>query len=412
MRTVFSIALVSTFLLFACTNINTDPDLVTITGEVAAPAGETVAFEGNDTTFSTTLRKDGTFSITFSLDSSGYFNFKHGPELTAMYINPGDNIHLTIDPRRFDETIKYEGSKTSTFLAEKYLFYENTDFFGKKYYLGKQEEYESFLGDFRTSLLNKLEAFTDSSFIDSEKAALNDNLEYYLARYERTQGYLSQYDEDVRLYIMESGDLTADFNFYEAVESTESTEFNRMLDEYADSLHYLLGKVNDTEYIQKQKTIIAERIEDWRERKVLFDNMPKAGEQAVDFTYPDMDGNEVSLSSLQGKLVYVDIWATWCGPCLGEIPLLKELEKDYHDKDITFLSVSVDTDKEAWMKMVEEDQLGGVQLWADGWSQITKDYAVFGIPRFLLISEEGKVISNDAPRPSSPDIRELFDENL
>ena len=81
-------------------------------------------------------------------------------------------------------------------------------------------------------------------------------------------------------------------------------------------------------------------------------------------------------------------------------------------KNITFLSISVDTDKDAWLKMVAEKELGGVQLWADGWSQITKDYAIFGIPRFMLFSAEGNVISTDAPRPSSDEIRPLLDENL
>ena len=76
------------------------------------------------------------------------------------------------------------------------------------------------------------------------------------------------------------------------------------------------------------------------------------------------------------------------------------------------MSVSVDTDKEAWEKMVAEEELGGVQLWANGWSEITKDYAIFGIPRFMLFDTEGNVISTNAPRPSSNDIRELLNTNL
>ena len=140
--------------------------------------------------------------------------------------------------------------------------------------------------------------------------------------------------------------------------------------------------------------------------------MPKAGEPAIDFTYPDTDGNEFSLASFKGTLVYVDVWATWCGPCKAEIPSLQKLEADYHGKDITFMSVSVDTDKEAWEKMVAEKELGGVQLWADGWSKITKDYAIFSIPRFMLFDAEGNVISTNAPRPSSEDIRELLDVNM
>ena len=91
--------------------------------------------------------------------------------------------------------------------------------------------------------------------------------------------------------------------------------------------------------------------------------------------------------------------------------LLTQLER-CSGKDVVFLSVSVDRVKEDWLEMVEEKELGGIQLWADGWSQITKDYAIFGIPRFMLFSADGKVISNDAPRPSDPEIRVLFDAHL
>ena len=94
------------------------------------------------------------------------------------------------------------------------------------------------------------------------------------------------------------------------------------------------------------------------------------------------------------------------------IPSLQKLEGEYHDKNITFLSVSVDDDRQAWVDMVVNDQLGGVQLWADGWSQITKDYAIFGIPRFMLFDQDGKVISTDAPRPSSAEIRPLIEEYI
>ena len=102
-------------ILFACTK--TDPNQVTITGKITNPIGENVAFSNRDTSYSTTANEYGTFSISFVLDSAKYLNFEHGVERTAMFIKPGDKINLTIDTELFDETIKYEGSEESSFLA-------------------------------------------------------------------------------------------------------------------------------------------------------------------------------------------------------------------------------------------------------------------------------------------------------
>ena len=187
---------------------------------------------------------------------------------------------------------------------------------------------------------------------------------------------------------------------------------NELLNKYTEAFQSSLNNVTDATFIVEETERIAKTTSNWSDRKTAIDNMPKAGEPAIDFTYPDKDGNEFSLTSFKGDLVYVDVWATWCGPCKAEIPSLQQLETDYHDKNITFMSVSVDTDKEAWKKMVAEKELGGVQLWADGWSKITKDYAIFSIPRFMLFSAEGNVISTNSARPSSDEIRGLLDANL
>ena len=91
---------------------------------------------------------------------------------------------------------------------------------------------------------------------------------------------------------------------------------------------------------------------------------------------------------------------------------LIQLEKDYHDANIIFMSVSVDVEnaKQKWIDMINEKDMGGVQLIStDGWnSQIIKDYAINSIPRFMLFDREGNVISVDAPRPSSDEIRKIF----
>ena len=93
----------------------------------------------------------------------------------------------------------------------------------------------------------------------------------------------------------------------------------------------------------------------------LYDT--KAGGQAADFTYPDVDGKMVSLSDFKGKVVLVDVWATWCGPCRQQIPYLKKLEEEMHGTDVVFGGVSVDEskDKQKWLDFSKTEGLKGVQ---------------------------------------------------
>ncbi|WMI64132.1 TlpA disulfide reductase family protein [Aestuariibaculum sp. YM273] len=140
------------------------------------------------------------------------------------------------------------------------------------------------------------------------------------------------------------------------------------------------------------------------------------GQAGFEFTYEDVDGNPVSFADFRGKFVYIDVWATWCGPCKKQIPYLKELEHDYKGKDIVFVSISVDKikDKQKWIDFVRSEDLGGVQLMVDNdfSSGIAKNYEINAIPRFLLFDKEGKIISTDAMRPSDPLLKEQFDELL
>lgn len=137
--------------------------------------------------------------------------------------------------------------------------------------------------------------------------------------------------------------------------------------------------------------------------------------------YENFKGGAISLSDLKGKNVYVDVWATWCAPCIAEIPSLKKLEHDYAGKNIAFVSMSIDDDrthggswdqaKVDWKEMVADKELGGTQVYAPkGWqSQFVRDYKINGIPRFILIDTEGKIVDANAPRPSSDKIRKAFD---
>jgi thiol-disulfide isomerase/thioredoxin len=140
------------------------------------------------------------------------------------------------------------------------------------------------------------------------------------------------------------------------------------------------------------------------------------GEAAVNFDGNTVDGKKVSLSDYKGKVVYVDVWATWCGPCKKEIPALQKLEEEMKGTDVVFISYSVDELKDAakWKKMVETEKLGGVQLMGDAAfkSTICVDYKINAIPRFLLFDKAGKIVSIDASRPSNPETKEIITKLL
>lgn len=137
--------------------------------------------------------------------------------------------------------------------------------------------------------------------------------------------------------------------------------------------------------------------------KVLFKGQP-----AVPFTFKDITGKEVSLSDLKGKYVYIDVWATWCGPCNAEIPHLKKLEEEFEGRNICFVSISCDDSQKAWERFVQAKQLGGIQLHMGGDKSFMEAIRCKGIPRFLLIDQDGKFLNANMSRPSDGKTLEIL----
>ncbi len=140
----------------------------------------------------------------------------------------------------------------------------------------------------------------------------------------------------------------------------------------------------------------------------------KGNRSPIFINYENSNGGTTSLSDLKGKYVYIDVWATWCAPCKAEIPHLKALEKDFHGKNIEFVSISVDKPEahEAWSQMVKNEGLSGIQLFADNnfESAFIAEYEINSIPRFILLDPEGNIVDADANRPSNPNLKALFIE--
>lgn len=129
-----------------------------------------------------------------------------------------------------------------------------------------------------------------------------------------------------------------------------------------------------------------------------------------DDAYTDVKGNKFDMATLKGKYVYIDVWATWCAPCRAEIPHLKELEKKYHGRNITFVSISIDQRRKDWVDMVERDKMTGIQLHGGPNAPIVRDYKISGIPRFFLLDRDGNIINTDMSRPSDANTVKVFDE--
>jgi len=134
-----------------------------------------------------------------------------------------------------------------------------------------------------------------------------------------------------------------------------------------------------------------------RKLKTSIDNIKKTsiGSVAPDFTLQAPDGKDVSLSDYRGKIVLLDFWASWCGPCLREVPNVKKVYDKFHDKGFEILSVSLDDKKDNWVNAIEKNDLNwGHVSSLKGWScPVAKLYNVSGVPAMLLLDKEGKIVA-------------------
>ena len=218
-------------------------------------------------------------------------------------------------------------------------------------------------------------------------------------------------------YLAQKVIIDGAFNFDELLDSTPD-EFNKKITEKQSTALAILEKGGfDANFIALQKKAMQQELFQMKMNfKQKQEQKKLTNAQAPKFDFENYAGGKTKLEDLKGKYVYIDVWATWCGPCRGEIPFLQKVEEKYKSKNISFVSISIDVmkDHDKWKNFVKDKSLGGIQLMADkDWnSDFTKAFGINSIPRFILIDPSGTVVNADAPRPSDPKLQTLFDTLL
>ena len=457
MKKILSLSIIGLLAFAACQDKKETPeiDYAIFSGTIENVNTEEVVLLATNYVHKIPVQEDGSFHDTVTIEDQNFFSCRIGAETTALHLAKGDSLHLKINTELFDESIVYSGKGASenNLLAARYLLNEELAGDIQATYTLNEGEFIEHVQDVR---MKNEKVINESDASDNFKSLQLDDAKYGFAstliNYESYHGYfvqnreykasdtiLSQMpefdinnivayksspnfrtlasahiskkvnanEEDEREHLVRLNEameaVTEPFIKEEIIYNNFEYSLMRPVENLEENYNFLMANTQNETY-KEEFSAKYERL------KKLIKGMPSP----VFENYENHKGGTTSLADLKGKYTYIDVWATWCGPCKREIPYLKEIEEEYSGKNIYFVSTSIDRakDHDTWVDMVNEKELSGVQLMADkDWkSDFVVDYAIEGIPRFILVDPDGNIVSADAPRPSDPGLKELFEE--
>jgi thiol-disulfide isomerase/thioredoxin len=143
-----------------------------------------------------------------------------------------------------------------------------------------------------------------------------------------------------------------------------------------------------------------------------FNSLLKAITSVYDISIPDSSGKMVSLSKFKGQYLIIDFWASWCHPCIENIPFIQKLKRKYKNDSLQILSYSVDTDGKKWKTAIRKYEFSGTQVSdLNGFYGLLPVYCkvAVGVPRYMLFDKSGKLINTDLPQPDNPELNKILD---
>lgn len=447
--------LIQTFLLgiiiFSCSKVN-KVNYVIISGKVSNQQINKGILTNDKDTFAINI-VNNSFCDTLKI-SEGYYNLGYGKREIPIYLKPGFDLQIQLD-----KSAKFSGkgaAENNYLTAQAAQSIELEKYFDEKYYARLDEKIFLNLMDsiyhIQTNLFNKNKKEFDSQFNFIEKNKLKYKCLYQKAHYEVAKKILtgkmdfcvsSDYypnlfkdidPNDHRL--LDNVDYLNMLDSYIWQTTKSKPKNNDSADFYLTYMQILNNAINDTLVKEKLSFYLGNtRLEKTNKLDEVFQLISKnisnkeyfttveskykvlkkieKGAISPTFCFKDVNGKEVALENLKGKIVYIDIWSTRCEPCMAEIPYLKKIEEYYKGKNICFVGINILDTEEDWKNTVKGQNLPGIQLHApDPKVAFFKDYLVRGIPRYILIDKEGRILNCNAVRPLDSKVKDQFEEIL